>query len=65
MEIKYDWPDMPVGTPLSFGGLLVLNGKMKELTKEEEELFEITTGSTLSKAARSTPQLTIQRKKVN
>lgn len=65
MEINYDWPDMPIGTPMSFGGLLILNGKDKELTEEEEAMFERTTGLTLHKAARNTPQLTIKRKKVS
>lgn len=65
MQIRYDWPDMPVGTPLSFGGLLVKNGVVMDLTKEEETVFERVTGLTLVQAARSTPNLTIPRKKVS
>jgi hypothetical protein len=65
MVINYDWPDMPIGTPLSFGGLLVLNGKDQEMTEAEQEIFKTTTGRTLQQAARSTPQLTIKRKKVS
>ena len=65
MQIKYDWPDMPVGTPLSFGGLLVLNGQVMEMTEEDETRFKQTTGLTFIQAARSTAQLTIPRKKVS
>lgn len=65
MEINYDWPDMPVGTPMSFGGLLVLNGKNMTLTEADELAFKRVTGVTLQQAARSTPQLSIPRKKVS
>jgi len=65
MQINYDFPDLPIGTPLSFGGLLVLNGKDTELTEEQEAQFKLTTGRTMLQAARSTPQLTIKRKKVS
>jgi len=65
MQIKYDWPDMPIGTPLSFGGLLVLNGQVMEMTEEQEESFKRTTGLTFTQAARSTAQLSIPRKKVS
>jgi hypothetical protein len=65
MQIKYDWPDMPVGTPLSFGGLLVKNGQVMEMTEEDEETFKRTTGLSFTQAARSTAQLSIPRKKVS
>jgi len=65
MQIKYDWPDMPIGTPLSFGGLLVVNGQVMEMTEEQEATFKRTTGLTFTQAARSTAQLTIPRKKVS
>ena len=65
MQIKYDWPDMPVGTPLSFGGLLVKNGQVMEMTEQDEETFKRTTGLSFTQAARSTTQLSIPRKKVS
>jgi hypothetical protein len=65
MQIKYDWPDMPIGTPLSFGGLLVLNGQVMDMTEEDETVFKKTTGLTFMQAARSTAQLSIPRKKVS
>jgi len=65
MQIKYDWPDMPVGTPLSFGGLLVKNGQIMEMTEQDEETFKRTTGLSFTQAARSTAQLSIPRKKVS
>jgi len=65
MQIKYDWPDMPIGTPLSFGGLLVVNGQVMEMTEEQEATFKRTTGLTFVQAARSTAQLSIPRKKVS
>jgi hypothetical protein len=65
MQIKYDWPDMPVGTPLSFGGLLVKNGEVMEMTEADEETFKRTTGLSFMQAARSTAQLSIPRKKVS
>jgi len=65
MQIKYDWPDMPVGTPLSFGGLLVKNGQVMEMTEQDEETFKRTTGLSFTQAARSTAQLSIPRKKVS
>ena len=65
MQIKYDWPDVPIGTPLSFGGLLVNNGEVMEMTEEDEEVFRRNTGLTFTQAARSTAQLSIPRKKVS
>jgi predicted lysophospholipase L1 biosynthesis ABC-type transport system permease subunit len=65
MQIQYDWPDMPIGTPMSFGGLLVLNGQVMEMSEEDQEVFKRNTGLTFTQAARSTTQLTIPRKKVS
>ena len=65
MLIKYDWPDMPIGTPMSFGGLLIENGVPLELTEEQLEVFKRTTGQTPTQAARSTVNLSIPRKKVS
>jgi hypothetical protein len=65
MQIKYDFPDMPLGTPLAFGGILVLNGEVIEVSEKDEETFKRTTGLTLTQAARSTAQLSIPRKKVS
>lgn len=65
MEIKYDWPDMPIGTPMSFGGLLVLNGQVMKMTEDDEKVFKLNTGLTFAQAARNTAQLSIPRKKVS
>jgi hypothetical protein len=65
VEINYDWADIPVGTPMSFGGILVLNGKTMEVSEEDQATFKKTTGMTLVQAARSTANLSIPRKKVN
>lgn len=65
MLIKYDLPDVPIGTPMSFGGMLVHNGKEMEISEEEETAFKLVTGVTLIQAARTTPQLQIIRKKVS
>lgn len=65
MKIKYDFPDMPIGTPMSFGSILILNGKVVDVTPEQETSFKQVTGMTLQMAAKSTPQLRIIREKVN
>lgn len=65
MEINYDWPDIPVGTPMSFGGILVLNGKVMEVSEQDQATFKQTTGMTLLQASRSTSNLSIPRKKVS
>jgi len=65
MLIKYDWPDMPIGTPMSFGGLLIENGVPLELSEEDLEQFKRITGQTPTQAARYTPNLTVPRKKVS
>lgn len=65
MKIKYDFPDMPIGTAMSFGGIYVSNGEIMEVTPEQELTFKQITGMTLQMAAKSTPQLRIIREKVN
>lgn len=65
MQIVYDWPDMPIGTPLSFGGILVLNGEVTDVSEKDQDTFQKNSGKTIAQAARSTAQLTIIRKKVS
>ena len=67
MQIRYDWPDMPLGTPLSFGGILVLNGEVKDVSKKDQDTFQRRTGKTLVETERTNLQLRIitPRKKVS
>lgn len=62
MILKYDWPDMPLDTPMTVGNMLVLNGREFEVSEAE---FKLATGSTPQAAAKSTTNLTIVRKKVS
>lgn len=62
MKIKYDYPDMPIGTPMTMGHMLVINGKELEISPEE---FKLATGLTPAAAAKSTANLTVIREKVS
>lgn len=62
MFIKYDWPDMPLDTPMSVADMLVYNGREFEVDPIK---FKQKTGMTVSEAVKSTHNLTIVRKKVS
>lgn len=62
MFIKYDYPDMPLDTPMTMAHMLVLNGREFEIDEKE---FKLATGQSIQEAAKATTNLTIVRKKVS